>query len=134
MSGMKRFALLASLFAVTACGDDSTGPGTPVDMTGTWSSNGTLSSGQGFIFMMTLVSSDEIVTGTAQAVGLASGTITGTVAGNKLTFQFAITQPCAATFSGTATVSGRSISGNLNGAATCFGNIQATFSGAKLEQ
>jgi hypothetical protein len=103
-------------------------------MTGTWSSNGTLTAGQSFIFTMTLTSADANVTGTGQVVGLASGTITGTVAGNKLTFQFAITQPCTATFSGTATVSGRNISGNIGGTASCLGTVAATFSGAKLQQ
>jgi hypothetical protein len=131
---MPRFRsfIFAALLIATACGDDASGPSTPTNYAGTWTSNGNLSTGQAFVFTMVLTQTDANVTGTGQVVGLINnGTITGTVAGNKLTFQFAITQPCVATFSGTTTVNGRNISGNISGTASCLGTVQATFSGLK---
>lgn len=101
-------------------------------MTGTWSTNGNLSTGQAFVFMMTLTQTDANVTGTGEVVGLiSSGTITGTVSGGRFTYQFAITQPCTATFTGTADVNGRNISGNIGGMSTCLGTVQATYSGLR---
>lgn len=131
MPRLRRYVAFAALLTAAACGDDSTGPSTPVDLTGTWSSNGTLSTGQAFTFIMVLSQTDAAVSGTGQAVNLASGSITGAVSGKKLTFQFSITQPCASTFSGTATVNGRNISGTLSGTSSCLGAVQSTFSGLK---
>jgi hypothetical protein len=134
MPRFTKFALGAALCAFVACGDDSSGPSTPVDMTGTWTSNGTLSTGEAFILSMVLTSAETNVTGSGQVIGIANGSITGTTDGNKFTFQFALTQPCVATLSGTETVSGRSINGTLGGTSQCLGTVQASFSGARLQE
>jgi hypothetical protein len=55
-----------------------------------------------------------------------SGTVSGTVTGSTISFVFHQTDPCAGTFTGTATFSGDLLSGMYSGSG-CRGNITASF-------
>lgn len=54
-----------------------------------------------------------------------SGTVTGTVTGSTISFVFHQTDPCAGTFTGTATLDGDRLTGTFAGAG-CRGNVTAS--------
>lgn len=55
-----------------------------------------------------------------------SGTVSGTVTGSTVSFVFHQTDPCAGTFTGTATFDGDRLTGTYSGSG-CRGNITASF-------
>src|SRR5690349_20978689 len=81
-------ACILGALTLAGCGDDTTGPTTLADLTGTWNSSGTDANGSGFTLTLTLTQAGTTVTGTGQIINVIAGTINGTVSGNKLTFQF----------------------------------------------
>ena len=124
-------ATLLGLIILAGCGDDTTGPTTPVDVTGTWNSAGTDANGSGFTFILTIMQSGATVTGTGRIINVITGTISGSVRGNMLTFEFAMPSNCAGSLNGTATLSGNQLSGSISGTTQCMGTVSATFLGVK---
>lgn len=118
---------------VVACGKDSTGPSTPVDVTGQWSALGSVSVGGSIGFTLTLTQSGTSTTGTAFVQdGNHLLTVTGTVSGDKWTFQMTEPSPCTGSFSGSATVK-TSMQG-LFGGSDCLGAFTITFNASKSGQ
>ena len=124
-------ACCLGLIILAGCGDDTTEPSAPVDVTGKWNSTGTDANGSGFTFILTLTQSGTTVTGTGQILNVATGTISGTVSGNKLTFQFTLPASCTGTLNGTATLSGSQLNGSFGGTTQCMGTVQASFLGVR---
>ena len=82
---------------------------------------------------MTLSQSGDDVTGTWTTGGGSSGTLSGTISGDKIgTFVLNQTNPCPGTFTGTATIhnKGERITGGYNGN-DCAGTTTASFDVSK---
>jgi hypothetical protein len=124
-------ACVLGLIILAGCGDDTTGPATPVDVTGSWTAAGTDANGSGFTLILTLEQSGTTVTGTARIINVITGTITGSVSGNKLTFQFTMPSNCSGALSGTATASGGQLNGSFGGTTACMGTVSASFQGVR---
>lgn len=125
-------ALIFAVVSTAACGgDDSAGPSSPSDVTGTWNASGT-SAGSAFAITFTLTQTGTTVTGTGQVISGPGGPITGTVSGNRFNFQFTVQPPCAGSFTGTATVANtqRQMTGSIQGT-DCLGPRTATFTAQK---
>jgi hypothetical protein len=125
-------ALGICLLLLAGCGDDATGPTTPVDVTGTWNASGTDGNGAVFTLILTLTQSGTTVSGTGQIVNVITGTISGSVTGNTLTFQYSFpATSCAGTLNGTATASCNQLDGTFSGTTQCMGTVRASFRGLR---
>jgi hypothetical protein len=115
---------------VTSCGDDSSGPSTPA-VAGTWDLS--VSAGSTVVgATLILTQSGTTVTTTGQS-GAAQLTGSGTISGRSLSLEIDEAPPCFGKLSLRATVNaaGTSMSGTFSGV-DCRGTISgAPFSGTK---
>jgi hypothetical protein len=145
--GMLRVATLVALAAAVGCakGGDPGGttptPTTPANIAGTWSGAASDSSGTGTM-SWTVTQNGSTISGPLAIIATdvnvsGVGTLSGTVTGNTISFTLTIPPggfgapfaSCSSTSSGTATVSGATISGSytgtVSGASSCSGAITA---------
>ncbi len=120
-------AWCSTLMIVTACGGDSSGPAV-INLSGTFS--GTISA-VGFpagTATFTLTQSGTSVTGSWVTSLGSAGTGSGNLSGTTLSITLNQTNPCAGTFTGTATVqnAGNRLSGSFSGS-DCNGSGSGTF-------
>jgi len=100
----------------------------PVNVAGVW--NGSLGSSTAptRALVLTLAQTGGSMTGTFNInAGGATGTVSGSVSRNTLTFTATQTTPCAGSFTGDADVSGNAMDGTLVGTSICGGAFNGAF-------
>ena len=109
------------------------GSGSTDTVTGTWYLVTELSGFGQTAATLTMVQTGSSISGTAAIVGFGSGTVTGTVLGDTLTFAITEISPCAGTFSGSVALSAdkRSANGSFSGS-DCDGSWTASVSGVNV--
>jgi len=117
------FSIAALLFFVAACGGDSSGPKTTV--AGNWTGSGTTSGGSAFTLGLVLVENAGAVTGTGTLAGGTSIALTVTGTYSAPSVGLTMSSPGFSPLNLTATVSGKSMTGTLNGSG--FNNTAITF-------
>jgi hypothetical protein len=104
---------IAMLVVVAACGGDSTGPKTTVS--GNWTGNAMTVNGSPFTVGLVLTENTGTVTGTATLTGATSIALTVTGSYSAPTVGLTMAAPGFSSLNLTATVSGKSMTGTLNG-------------------
>ncbi len=127
-----RHAILLVLL-LSGCGGDASAPESPANFAGNWVANGSSPGGGTFVFRLALVQSGSAVSGTGTVLDGPHGPVSGTVQGNKWTFQLVPEGQCVGSFSGSATInaSGTAINGTMSGSSQCTGTVTGTFIGAR---